>query len=306
MSSNFYTSSHCKYNLHTRSELLASPGRSLDLQYCTLRQLYCLHIWFANLIQKLGKRLLLRQVPIATATVFFKRFYIKNAICETNPYLVLAACVFVAAKVEETPVHIKSVVSEAKVMFAGTSISSFSTSKRDIMGSSGARRSGLTVPENQVKSFPAETHKLGEMEFYLLEDLDFHLVVFHPVRAVLNMTGREPADGGKWPKSRLEEDMEIRKVEAERAKKTGQTGGSGLAGGRARSGSNASQAGLAPLASPGIPGMTPAGGATGSNGGAGNGEDEGESEEARITRLMSRGSGEGLMDIDEGVLQMSL
>jgi cyclin C len=64
---------------------------------------------------------MLRQVPIATATIYFKRFYLKNAYCETNPYLVLAACLLVAAKVEETPVHIKSVVSEAKAVFTGTS-----------------------------------------------------------------------------------------------------------------------------------------------------------------------------------------
>jgi cyclin C len=64
---------------------------------------------------------MLRQVPIATATIYFKRFYIKNAYCETNPYLVLAACLLVAAKVEETPVHIKSIVSEAKAVFTGTS-----------------------------------------------------------------------------------------------------------------------------------------------------------------------------------------
>jgi cyclin C len=28
--------------------------------------------------------------------------------------------------------------------------------------------------------FPGETNKLGEMEFYLMEDLDFHLTIFHP------------------------------------------------------------------------------------------------------------------------------
>ena len=44
--------------------------------------------------------------------------------------------------------------------------------------------------------FPAETTKVGEMEFYLLEDLDFHLVVFHPYRSLLHVTGREPA--GQW------------------------------------------------------------------------------------------------------------
>ena len=119
MSSNFWTSSHCKYHLHTRASLQSSPGRVTDLQYGTPRQLYLLHIWFAGLIQKVGKRLGLKPVPIATATVFFKRFYVKNAICETNPYLVLAACVFVAAKVEETPVHIKLCATEAKNAFNG-------------------------------------------------------------------------------------------------------------------------------------------------------------------------------------------
>lgn len=80
------------------------------------------------------------------------------------------------------------------------------------------------------------------MEFYLLEDLDFHLVVFHPYRALLAMTGREAADGGRWSQTRVEEDQR-------------------------------------------------------------RGE---ESEEERIRRLMSRGSGEGLMEIEEGVLQICM
>jgi cyclin C len=62
---------------------------------------------------------MLRQIPIATANVYFKRFYSKNAICETDPFMVAACCVYVAAKVDETPVHIKSVVSEARATFSG-------------------------------------------------------------------------------------------------------------------------------------------------------------------------------------------
>lgn len=119
MSSNYYLSSHNRYHLHPRP--LVHQARSVDRLYAPPHHLVCLGIWFANLIQKLGKRLMLRQIPIATATVYFKRFYLKNSYCETNPYLVLAACVFVAAKVEETPVHIKSVVSEARTVFTGES-----------------------------------------------------------------------------------------------------------------------------------------------------------------------------------------
>lgn len=71
-------------------------------------------------ITKLGKKLGLRQRVIATATVFFRRFYLKNSYCETDPFLVIAACCYVAAKAEESPVHIKTVISEARTLFSRT------------------------------------------------------------------------------------------------------------------------------------------------------------------------------------------
>ena len=51
--------------------------------------------------------------------LFFRRFYLRNSYCETEPSLVAASCVYVAAKAEETPVHVKSAVSEAKAVFNG-------------------------------------------------------------------------------------------------------------------------------------------------------------------------------------------
>jgi cyclin C len=71
-------------------------------------------------IGMLGKRLALRQRVIATATVFFRRFYVKNLYCETDPFIVIAACCYVAAKAEESPVHIKNIVSESRIMFSRT------------------------------------------------------------------------------------------------------------------------------------------------------------------------------------------
>lgn len=56
---------------------------------------------------------------MATAIVYMRRFYLKNSYCETDPYLVLATCIYVAAKLEETPVHIKSVIGEARALFLG-------------------------------------------------------------------------------------------------------------------------------------------------------------------------------------------
>ncbi|KAF8991686.1 cyclin-like protein [Cyathus striatus] len=96
-----------------------------------------LAIYFANIITKLGKKLQLRQRVIATATVFFRRFYLKNSYCETDPFFVIAACIYVAAKAEEYPVHIKNVVSEAKTVFSHN---------------------------YGIKNFPLDNTKLAEME----------------------------------------------------------------------------------------------------------------------------------------------
>ncbi|GAA5834157.1 hypothetical protein JCM11251_000557 [Rhodosporidiobolus azoricus] len=163
MSANFYLSSHANHHLHPRAAILTS--RLDDLRHATEQELAWIDIWSAGAIQKICKRLQLRQQVVATAVVFFRRFYLRNAYCETDPALVAAACCYVAAKAEETPVHVKSAVGEAKVVF-----------------------NDMSHP-----SFPSDNHRLAEMEFYLLEELDFHLVVFHPYRALSQLTGR---DGG--------------------------------------------------------------------------------------------------------------
>ncbi|KAJ9101181.1 hypothetical protein QFC21_003399 [Naganishia friedmannii] len=137
-------------------------------------------IFFSNLIYRLGKKLMLRQIPIATANVYFKRFYSKNAICETDPFMVAACCVYVAAKVDETPVHIKSVVSEARATFS----------------------------EFNYRGFPVDYTKLAEMEFYLLEDLEFDLVVYHPYRTLAAVCGREAVDAGDFSDD-VERDIEL-------------------------------------------------------------------------------------------------
>ena len=59
-----------------------------------------------------------RQRVTATASVFLRRFYIKNSYCETDPFIVIAACCYVAAKAEEFPVHIKTVVNESRSVFS--------------------------------------------------------------------------------------------------------------------------------------------------------------------------------------------
>lgn len=164
MATDFWASSHFKRWIFDRATL--RQARADDLRYVDdPEHLDFLAIFFANLISKLGKKLQLRQRVIATATVFFRRFYIKNSYCETDPFIVIAACCYVAAKAEELPVHIKNVVSEA----------------RQIFGSE----------EYGVKSFPTDNSKLAEMEFYLVDDLECDLIVFHPYHTLMMLCGKE-------------------------------------------------------------------------------------------------------------------
>ncbi|KAI0315286.1 cyclin-like protein [Amylostereum chailletii] len=162
MATDFWASSHYKRWIVDRATL--RQARSDDLEYVdSEEQLDFLNIYFGNLIAKLAKRLGLRQRAIATATVFFRRFYIKNSFCETDPFIVISACCYVAAKAEESPVHIKNVVTESRSLFG--------------------------KEEYGIKHFPSDNSKIAEMEFYLVNDLECDLTVFHPYRTLMTLCG---------------------------------------------------------------------------------------------------------------------
>lgn len=69
----------------------------------------------------------LRQQPIATAQVYVRRFYMKVEIRRTNPYTVMTTAVYLASKMEESPVHIRFVLGEAVRQWPGKSISNLTT-----------------------------------------------------------------------------------------------------------------------------------------------------------------------------------
>lgn len=71
-------------------------------------------------VNRLGKRLQVRQQAMATAQIYLRRFYTKVEIRRTNPYLVVATAVYLACKMEESPQHIRLVVSEARSLWPGT------------------------------------------------------------------------------------------------------------------------------------------------------------------------------------------
>lgn len=45
--------------------------------------------------------------------------------------------------------------------------------------------------EYGIKSFPSDNSKLAEMEFYLVDDLECDLIIFHPYRTLMTLCGKE-------------------------------------------------------------------------------------------------------------------
>ncbi|CAD6937327.1 unnamed protein product [Tilletia controversa] len=159
MAADYWRSSQC-HNWQFTHEQLAL-ARLEDARFASPLELSAIGIWIGNTVSELCKRLVLRQRVTATATVFARRFYAKNSYSATDPCLVCASCVYVAAKVEEMPIHVKQVVTEAMRLFAETSAGKF--------------------------AFPSDRAVLAEMEFYLIEDLEFDLIIHHPYRALVSI-----------------------------------------------------------------------------------------------------------------------
>lgn len=104
---------------------------------------------------RLGKRLTIRQQAMATAQVYLKRFYSRIEIRRTNPYLVITTAIYLACKMEESPQHIRLIVTEARQLW------------QDFIG--------------------LDTSKIGECEFFLISEMSSQLIVHQPYRSLLSL-----------------------------------------------------------------------------------------------------------------------
>jgi len=161
MAGNFWESSHCAQWVLDKTDLMKE--RANDLSVLTDEEYQKIFIFYASFIQMLGEQLKLRQQVIATATVFFKRFYAKNSLNTVDPLLMAPTCVFLASKVEEF-----GVISNTKLINTCSSII----------------KNHLNYAFPGIE-FPYRTQMILECEFFLLENMDCCLVVFQPYRPLV-------------------------------------------------------------------------------------------------------------------------
>lgn len=161
MAGNFWQSSHCAQWILDKVDL--ARERAADLAVLTEEEYQKIFIFYASFIQVLGEQLKLRQQVIASATVFFKRFYAMNSLNTIDPLLLAPTCVFLASKVEEF-----GVISNTRLINTCSTI---------IKNKFGYAFAGM--------EFPYRVQVILECEFYLLENMDCCLVIFQPYRPLV-------------------------------------------------------------------------------------------------------------------------
>lgn len=160
MAGNFWQSSHCKQWLLTEEYILGA--RRKDLLELSSEEYQKIMIFFANVIQAIGEQVKVRQQVIATATVYFRRFYARYPLKSCDPILLAPTCIYLAAKVEES-----GPISNNRIILTATNV---------VKG-----KFSHAFPSD----FPYRINHVWECEFFLLELTDCCLVVYHPYRPLV-------------------------------------------------------------------------------------------------------------------------
>lgn len=166
MSADYWNSSQRNQWQLTRFSLLEARRKVLLLErkmiqnglikdYPNIIYDYNMRIYLHNLLIKLGRRLNIRQLALATAEIYLTRFLTRVSIKEINVYLLITTCLYVACKIEECPQHIRLIISEARNIW----------------------------PEY----IPHDVTKLAEFEFYLIEEMDSYLLLHHPYKSLIQI-----------------------------------------------------------------------------------------------------------------------
>ncbi|KAI8624581.1 RNA polymerase II holoenzyme cyclin-like subunit [Xylariaceae sp. FL1651] len=161
MAANYWESTQRRHWQFSKDELAQLRERLEEsdqalVNMFPLPQLRHLSIYFHQQLNRLGKRLGVRQQALATAQMYLKRFYCKVEIRRTNPYLVITTALYLACKMEECPQHIRLVVSEARALWT-------------------------------VDSLTLDISRLGECEFYMISEMHSQLIVHQPYRTLTNL-----------------------------------------------------------------------------------------------------------------------
>ena len=125
-------------------------------------------------IEEAGRSLQLPRVPIATAMVFFHRFFAKHSFAEHDRFEVAVACVLLAAKTEEAPKKLTHVIQKCHQLKNGGPSSSSSTGKKKV-----------ELLDTKGEEFMKMKERTLLLERIILHTIAFELSIDHPYKPLI-------------------------------------------------------------------------------------------------------------------------
>eukprot|EP00123_Amoebidium_parasiticum_P011166 comp20552_c0_seq1/m.26383 comp20552_c0_seq1/g.26383 ORF comp20552_c0_seq1/g.26383 comp20552_c0_seq1/m.26383 type:complete len:317 (-) comp20552_c0_seq1:83-1033(-) len=117
----------------------------------------------ATFIADVGIEMKMPQLTIATATVFFHRFYVYKSLIEYPPKDMGTVCLFLAGKVEETPKKLREIIIKAELI---------KSNRQNLL-------------KEETEEFRRIKEKLLQDERVLLQTISFDLTIEHPYKYLL-------------------------------------------------------------------------------------------------------------------------
>lgn len=128
-------------------------------------------------IEESGRILKLPRLAIATAMVFFHRFYAKHAFSDHDRFEVAVASIVLAAKTEESPKKLNIVIEECyKLKMRGMQAGRIS------VGPNSGNNSTSDTLDPQSEEFTKLKERILLLERVLLHTIGFELSIDHPYR----------------------------------------------------------------------------------------------------------------------------
>ncbi|CAO4368316.1 unnamed protein product [Caenorhabditis nigoni] len=194
MALDFWKSSHAQQWIFDKTEIWKQ--RAEDMKTYSEEEYSRLNIFWANFITAVATECAhsqanvgckLRQQVIATAIVYFKRFYLRQSFRDMCPFLVASTALFLACKVEEhTTLSVSSFLKNTALVSRITMPHSNHTPDRinnlNYIKEFLPKRWGVAFETNSAKN-----GVLYDSEFILVEILDCCLVVHHATRPMFEL-----------------------------------------------------------------------------------------------------------------------
>jgi len=136
-------------------------------------------------LEEAGRILKLPRVAVATAMVFFHRFYAKHSFAQHDRFEVAAACLLLAAKTEESPKKLNAVIGEChKLKTRGAA----GRSPGPGMNNGSKGMSGTLDPKSE--EFAKVKERVLLLERVILHTIGFELSIDHPYKFLVEQIKR--------------------------------------------------------------------------------------------------------------------